>query len=338
MKRLFTFSYTFLALIMLILTSGDDAIAQQVRDHRDAQPAVRNNTVVQPKSYDRLRDLLKNRSWKQASDYTWRLMRQAGDRDRDGILNYPENDSFPCNDLRVLMILWGRYFGATRGYDDILLPRFNNRTVSCNISPTRASGEVPDAPEIVSFRVSPPTVKGGEWVKFYWEVENAESVRLYDDVGEIEQRGEWDFQENGTSSTTINKTTTFRLLAADRAGRTARKTFTVQVAGSTQPKGICSIKGKLEGRWRQRIRERPQGPSSIWTVDVGIYIAGSDRPFKMASVSNRGIYRFNDLSAGKEYTVRPFWASSPRQGKVSCTPGKTRKGPNFKITGGPLID
>jgi hypothetical protein len=118
-----------------------------------------------------------------------------------------------------------------------------------------AASEPPKAPpalRIASFRVSPATIKPGGWIKFYWEVENAESVRLYDDVGEIESREGWDFRENGTFSTTIKKTTTFRLFAEDRTGRTARKTFTVRVAGSAKPKqlsGVYTIQQRSNGRY-----------------------------------------------------------------------------------------
>jgi hypothetical protein len=195
----------------------------------------------------------------------------------------------------------------------------------------------PPAPRIVSFRVSPSTVKEGDWIKFFWVVENAKRIRLYDDVGEIDGRG-WDLRENGAFSTTIRKTTTFRLLADNRAGRAMRKAFTVRVAKSKEPQGTCSIWGRLKGKWRQRVKERPKGPASMWTVEVFSFVAGSNKPINRASVTNGGVYRFRGLRAGKKYTVRPAWASIPLNGNVSCRAGRTHKGPEFRITGHPLID
>jgi hypothetical protein len=216
MKRLFAYGYILLALTltMLTLTSGNGATAQQVRDHR-----------VRSEIYRELLDLLKKGSWEKAKDYSWRLMLQLGDRDRDGILNYPENDSFPCNDLRELMELWGQYFGTIKGFDDILLPRFNNRTDSCNISP-----------QIVSFRVSPEKVRAGDSIKFYWEIKYAENVKLYAGHHELEPRiqfanGEfgWPLSMPGALQMTENKSTTYKLVAGSRGGQTTTKTFTVRV-------------------------------------------------------------------------------------------------------------
>jgi len=191
------------------------------------------------------------------------------------------------------------------------------------------------AAEIISFVASTSKVKKGSSVTLSWRTTNANTVML----GRYGANDFLKVQASGSRSVSPDKTTTYVLMVGQSTkGPTAMKSKRLQVAVSTPPKGTCSIEGELEGKWRQRIQERPQEPSSIWTVDVGVYIVGSDRPFEIASVSEHGIYRFKDLSAGKEYRVRPFWASSPREGNVSCTAGKTHKGPNFKITGRPLID
>ena len=201
-----------------------------------------------------------------------------------------------------------------------------------NVAPTKIPATLA---EIISFVANTGKVEKGSSVTLSWRTANANTVMLG-------RYGANDFQKvqaSGSRLVSPDKTTTYVLMVGQSTKEpTAMKSKTLQIAVSTPPKGTCSIEGELEGKWRQRIQERPKGPSSIWTVDVGIYIVGSDRPFEGASVSDRGIYRFKDLSAGKEYTVRPFWASSPQEGNVSCTPGKTHKGPKFKITGRPLID
>lgn len=204
-----------------------------------------------------------------------------------------------------------------------------------SVAPT----EIPDTPaEIISFAANTGKVNKGSSVTLSWRTANANTVMLG-------RYGKNDLQKvptSGSRSYSLDQTTTYILMVGQStSGPTTMKSKTLQVVVSAPPKGTCSIEGELEGKWRQPIQERPQGPSSIWTVDVGIYNVGSDRPFEGASVSghgNHGIYRFKDLSAGKEYTVKPVWASSPPEGNVSCTPGKIHKGPKFKITGRPLID
>jgi len=99
--------------------------------------------------------------------------------------------------------------------------------------------EPPRAPRIVSFRVSPARVRPGEFVKFYWDVENADSVKLFDDIGELDFRGEMESRVDGWYSQSINKTTTFRLLAKGRDGRTVQDTFVVRIAEPAVGQSTC---------------------------------------------------------------------------------------------------
>lgn len=207
----------------------------------------------------------------------------------------------------------------------------------------KAIEEVGDAPtkipttpaEIISFVANTSQVQKGSSVILSWNTKNANTVRLG-------RYGTSDFQNvqaSGSQTVSPDKTTIYVLMAGGSTKEpTAAKSKTLQITVSTPQTGTCSIEGELEGKWRQRVKERPQDSGSIWTVVVGTYIAGSDRIFEGASVSDSGIYRFKDLSAGKEYTIRPVWASSPTEGTVLCTAGKIHKGAKFKITGGPLID
>jgi hypothetical protein len=83
--------------------------------------------------YDQLRSLLQQRQWERARDYTWRLIVARGDQDNNQELNYEENDNFPCPDLTRLLDLWRTHYHASSGYDDILIPRFHRRAVTCGI-------------------------------------------------------------------------------------------------------------------------------------------------------------------------------------------------------------
>lgn len=201
--------------------------------------------------------------------------------------------------------------------------------------------EKSSSPRITSFRVSPAAAEPGQEIGFFWEVESAQSVRLYEGDHEIDLRG---FEDNLSTGgvaalrTTIDETTTFRLVASDRARRTTSKSFTVQVASNAEPVATCSVRGRLEGRWRQEVKERPTGPASTWTVTIFVYAAGSDRPVGQASVDSRGNYRVTDLVAGRRYRLEPGWDSVPEEVSVSCDAGQTREGPRIRITGRPHID
>jgi hypothetical protein len=199
-----------------------------------------------------------------------------------------------------------------------------------------AQTKIPATPaEIIEFVANTDIAVKGSSVTLSWRTANANTVMLG-------SQGANDFkkvQASGSRLVSPDKTTTYVLMVGQSTkGPTAMTSKTLRIAVGIPPKGTCSIKGELEGKWRQPIQELPGGPSEIWTVGVGIYNVGSDNPLEGASVSDRGIYRFKDLSAGKEYTVRPSWDSSPREGNVLCTPDKTHKGPKFNITGGPRID
>jgi hypothetical protein len=84
-------------------------------------------------------------------------------------------------------------------------------------------------------------------------------------------------------------------------------------------------------------RLRPQGPASIWIVDVYILAHDSREPVAEATVNGRGEYEAKDLPAGK-YVLRPVWDSDPREAEVACVTDKNHTAPTFRITGRPLID
>ena len=113
----------------------------------------------------------------------------------------------------------------------------------------------PSRPKIVSFRASPTMVEAGKDVKFFWEVKDAQTVRLYDNHGELESRIQlrngtygWPLTMPGAFSTTQNKTTTYTLTAKNRVGKTTRKTLTVRVKAS-QLRGTYTIQQKSNGRY-----------------------------------------------------------------------------------------
>ena len=92
------------------------------------------------------------------------------------------------------------------------------------------------APEIISFSVRPSSVNAGDSVRLFWEVSDAIGVRLYEDGDEWKpdpqhmDYSEWPLIMPGHIGTSPNSTTTYKLMAYNREGKTER-TFTVQVAG-----------------------------------------------------------------------------------------------------------
>lgn len=193
-------------------------------------------------------------------------------------------------------------------------------------------------PVIKSFRVSPDRVRPGDFVKFFWEVENARNIRLFDDKGEVPQRGGWDLVERGTSSISVSRTTTYRLIASAPGRRSVEREFTVRVA-APETAGRCTVRGKLSGKWRQWIQQRPNGPREQWTVDVLMFRSGERSAFAHARVRDDGTYVFENIPAGGSYVISTSWGSRPgRRSFASCQRGRTVGGGNFIIVGGPLID
>jgi len=191
--------------------------------------------------------------------------------------------------------------------------------------------------QILSFSASASEVEKGSTVTLSWSTENTNTVML----GTYGKNDLLKVPSSGSQEVSPEETTTYVLMVGQSTkGPTTMKSRKLQVVVTASANETCSIEGELQGEWQRQIQELPTGPASLWTVGVGIYTANSDSPFALsgASVDDLGIYRFKDLSAGKQYTVRPSWDSVPREGAVSCTSGETHKGPTFEITGGPLID
>lgn len=239
--------------------------------------------------------------------------------------------------------------GSTVGYE-VELPYpagfgLESVDVCQDVPAAQPEREIADAPQILSFRISPATIKAGEWVKFYWEVKDAERVKLLDNIGEVQSNirlssGEfgWPLSMSGEYSTSQNKTTTYELVAENQQGKTTKKTFTVQVAASGTTAGTCTIWGQLTGKWRQKIQERPGSPASTWVVDVDILTYDSRERVAGASVNNKGQYQSRKLPAERRFLVRPRWKSEPREDVVLCKRDKNHKAATFRITGRPLID
>ncbi len=210
-----------------------------------------------------------------------------------------------------------------------------------NRPPTTTSPPADATPRILSFRATPTTIERGGSVAFSWEVETAQSIRLFEGDHEVDLRGlERTLSTGGHAvfSTTIDETTTFRLTASDHNRRATSKSITVRVERTAEPVGTCDVHGQLTGRWQQQVQEHPTDPASTWTVAVYAFVDGSDRPAAHASVSSEGTYQFRDLIAGKRYRIKPNWDAVPRQVHISCRAGQTQKGPPFRVTGRPLID
>jgi len=113
-----------------------------------------------------------------------------------------------------------------------------------NGSPT-----APVLPEILAFKITPQTGRPGDVVQFYWQTKGAQQVRLFDDVGEIMSRIEltngrygWPLAMNNEMQESLNKSTTYKLVATSKAGSVS-KSFKVTVVEKSCPV-IVSITGK----------------------------------------------------------------------------------------------
>lgn len=93
------------------------------------------------------------------------------------------------------------------------------------------------APEIVDFRIEPQEIERGEQVRFYWQINNAQKIQLFDSFGEImsdiqhanEKHGKIQ-NLNGEYMENLNKTETYILKATNDYG-SVKKIVKVTVRG-----------------------------------------------------------------------------------------------------------
>jgi hypothetical protein len=186
-------------------------------------------------------------------------------------------------------------------------------------------------PQIVSFKVTPDRVQRGGSVILSWEVQNADGVRLFDDSGEVEtrnlvpggQRGR-PLSISGSESLSIDKATTFRLLAVDRQGRRVAATTTVRLLNGQSVS--CRIFGKVSGT-PVRIRLSPTGPLETFKLThVGVFVPGERQPALSTRVDAQGRYSFPTVPGNQEFRVGPLgpnWLYEDSKERVSCLAGKS---------------
>jgi len=191
-------------------------------------------------------------------------------------------------------------------------------------------------PTILSFTASPTVVDVGEDVKFFWEVKNAKSVRLFEDNEEIESRIQlpngsfgWPLTMPGAFSTSQPKTTAYKLVAANREGKTIIKTLTIRVKYS-QLRGKYTIQQKSNGRFLDA-HEGSNDNSVVtrnWqrnTTQSWIFVPVGKNRYTIQQMSSR---RYMDAHEGsndnsvvtrdKQNNTSQVWLLSPR-GKNTYT-------------------
>ncbi|MBW4505671.1 MAG: GUN4 domain-containing protein [Scytonematopsis contorta HA4267-MV1] len=67
-------------------------------------------------NYTRLRDLLAAGEWRKADEETAFVMLVVTDREELGSLNIQSIDNFPCEDLKIIDQLWGKYSNGRFGF------------------------------------------------------------------------------------------------------------------------------------------------------------------------------------------------------------------------------
>ncbi|MEF8722366.1 hypothetical protein E4Q23_05035 [Candidatus Accumulibacter phosphatis] len=186
-------------------------------------------------------------------------------------------------------------------------------------------------PQILSFKVTPDRVQRGGSVNLSWEVQDADGVRLFDDSGEVEtrnlvpggQRGR-PLSISGSESLSIDKATTFRLLAVDRQGRRVAATTTVRLLNGQSVS--CRIFGKVSGT-PVRIRLSPAGPLETFKLThVGVFVPGERQPALSTRVDAQGSYSFPNVPGNQEFRVGPLgpnWLYEDSNERVSCLAGKS---------------
>jgi serine/threonine protein kinase len=107
------------------------------------QTSVNISSPSVPSRYQKLEQLLSTGQWKEADEETARVMLAVANREKEGFLDAPSIDNFPCNDLYTIDKLWIKYskdrfgfsvqkriyqsLGGTRKYDEKIWIAFGDR-------------------------------------------------------------------------------------------------------------------------------------------------------------------------------------------------------------------
>lgn len=215
------------------------------------------------------------------------------------------------------------------------------RTVAVEVAATKPNPpptpQIAARPEIKSFRASHRNAPRNKPVKLFWTTRNASAVSLFANGVEIETQRDLATVEAAGFQVSPDVTTSYLLIAENRDGRRASQEVKVGVVTVTQT-AFCKIAGRVTGKWRQNIAQRPGGPESEWIVDMLLFKRGERSPKDQAKVRG-GRYSFNRVPVEGSYFVSPSWKGQPNQVDVrNCRAGKKLRIRDIRITGGPLID
>ncbi len=112
-------------------------------------------------------------------------------------------------------------------------------------------------PRILSFEATPRTIQSGGTVRFSWETEDAQLVRLFDGQGELESRivlpsGKlgWPLSMNGALQETLDSSMTYKLVALSKTGRTSKSLdVIVERDEAAAEGGDCAVTVSITGKY-----------------------------------------------------------------------------------------
>jgi hypothetical protein len=274
-----------------------------------------------------------------------------------GVVRNNSTTAYPC--VRIAFDLYtrfdlrppgqkGRHLGVLYVEVKNIQPRsvrdFEQRLpypAGVGLESVRSCQELPDAPEILSFTVTPKRIHAGATATLQWRTANTDHVF----VGEgnlgwsrtspepiVAPRA---VKSSGSLQVSPSQTVKYRL-QAQKGGRSTFNDVAVEVTNPATPKATCSITGRIFGKLQWDVRGDRGQPYSVKLTHICMTTPGAD---PVRAPVRQGKYKFSNVAAGKTYRISPDnFRAQPRYITVSCQPNISYTGKDFKITGPPPFE
>ncbi|MDH4078361.1 MAG: hypothetical protein OEU68_00935 [Nitrospira sp.] len=208
---------------------------------------------------------------------------------------------------------------------------------SADAQKTKQPKEMPDAPKIISFTVSPQRIDPGATGTLQWSTANTDNVV----ISERNQKKLLLVQNapetSGSLQISPTQTATYRILAR-KGSRSVSRDVTIQVTKQSAPTATCSITGQISGKLDWDLTDLRGEPLRLKVTEIYMEIPGETTNWIRARLQGR-TYEFKNVPAGKTYRIFPNTTrKEPYERVVVCEPNQTHTGMDFEITGPPMHD
>jgi hypothetical protein len=208
--------------------------------------------------------------------------------------------------------------------------------------PAQPAKQLPDAPEILSFTVTPARISAGQTATVAWRTANTDRVSVGERNPEFPHaslepiRAPRVVEPSGSMQVSPSRTTNYSL-EAKKGAASVVKSVTVEVTTAPPTAATCTISGRILGQLKHDTKDDRGQPISFTLTRMAMTTPGDAKPVLVTLGGKDGRdYAFTKLQAGRTYKIFPSgFRSEPPEISVDCLRGEPHTGKNFRITGPP---